>query len=698
MFSDALPTGTLLAGTYVVEGVLGQGGFGITYRCHDRMLDRRVAIKEFFPSGCRRQDALVQPSRGLSTANFSEARAQFLAEARLLARCHHPGIVGVYTAFEANETAYMVMELLHGPSLAQLLEARGGRLGEEEAVPLIERCGEALQFVHDLGLLHRDIKPENIIVCDDGRVMLIDFGTAREYVKGQTQGHTIVVTPGYAPLEQYARQAQRGAFTDVYGLAATLYHLLTGNQPPAASDRAMGVLLRPVREENPQISRGVARAVEAGLQMEIAKRPQSVREFLELLHAPAIDPPTEIYLSPDGNAVFWKEESDESEAPAPVPFVAIPTAVQARQQMLEEMRQPVQLAPQPLLPMMTPSSAAPASSQNTGGGIVTKNVPAPDSASKYFWSAAAVIFSFAGLLWLGGLTSTNRSATPPTYSPPPFPSSSYRTSVPSISPSRVSRPVENAAPREMGLTSVIFPSSVQTLPSSVKTPTRSDGTVPSVLSRSWAEFSPDGKRLAYLDSDAVVRVWSVPERRVVHSLPQSKTEPPITLVFSPDGEKVVMQYADSQDYEKLSYKVGAWNLRTGKSIGRLSGDPEKEWLWPQAVLSNGQVLILKGSSGSVNGRIPSNSLFLWNPRTGKQSAAPIRQDGEVTRAALSTDGKQIITGDDRGIIRWFDARTGKQKVARDARLSPRDYPALPSRQNIPSSHPRSEALRVNDLR
>lgn len=251
---DALPQGTLLAGLYATESVLGQGGFGITYKCHDRMLERRVALKEFFPSGSRRAQNQVQPSRGLSPTHYEEARTQFLSEARLLARCHHHGIVAVHTAFEENGTAYMVMEWLSGQSVEQRLEARGGRLSEAEAVPLIERVGEALGSVHALGLLHRDIKPENIIVCDDGRVMLIDFGTAREFAQGQAQGHTTVVTPGYAPLEQYAREARRGAFTDVYGLAATLYHALTGQRPPAASDRAMGVQVRPVREENPSIS------------------------------------------------------------------------------------------------------------------------------------------------------------------------------------------------------------------------------------------------------------------------------------------------------------------------------------------------------------------------------------------------------------------------------------------------------------
>ena len=418
---DALPDGALLIGTYAVEGVLGQGGFGITYRCHDQMLDRHVAIKEFFPSGCRRENSEVWPARGLSDTDYREARAQFLAEARVLARCHHAGIVSVYTAFEANKTAYMVMELLSGKTLAQLITARGGRMKEEEAVEIIERVGDALSFVHDLDLLHRDIKPDNIIVCDDGRVMLIDFGTAREFVKGQAQGQTVVVTPGYAPLEQYAKQARRGAFTDIYSLAATLYHLLTGQMPPSASDRAMGVQLRPVREINPQISASVARAVESALQMEIAKRPQSVSEFLDLLHAPVEEVEAEPFFHPQLMDLSFDADADANL----LPQTLTPDAIRARQQLWQNAvpsanAQPVQIAPQRVFdPNGQPSAPVPPSAYNPATGRILLNQP--DNSNGGWWWLFALVALIGFFTFLG--SSGNRNNT--VYSPPGYSSGGY---------------------------------------------------------------------------------------------------------------------------------------------------------------------------------------------------------------------------------------------------------------------------------
>jgi WD40 repeat protein len=272
----------LHGGDLLVEGVLGQGGFGITYRGRDRRLGRGVAIKEFFPQGCGRVGNAVRPGGGLDAEEFRRLRERFLEETRVLARFHHPGIVPVYSAFEENETAYAVMELLEGKSLAQLLEERGP-LPEPEAVGYVEQVGAALAEVHAAGLLHRDLKPENVIVSPAGRATLIDFGTARAFSAESTRRMTTLLTPGYAPLEQYSQQARFGAFTDVYGLAATLYHLLTGQPPTPALDRIQGVELVPVRRLNPAVSEQTAGAVAAGLQMEVARRPQSVREFLRLL-------------------------------------------------------------------------------------------------------------------------------------------------------------------------------------------------------------------------------------------------------------------------------------------------------------------------------------------------------------------------------------------------------------------------------
>ena len=284
--SLALPLGTkLFGGKYTVGKVLGQGGFGITYMGADTLLSRPVAIKELFPEGCQRNGTTVQPTR-IPASDFSYMKQRFLDEARLLASLNHPGIVRVYDFFEENNTAYMVMEYLRGKSLGKLVGERGGALSEQEAVGYILKVCEALEVVHKAGYLHRDIKPDNIIVCEDGRVVLVDFGAARAFMAGKTGRMTVILTPGFAPLEQYAEQAKRGAYTDIYALGATLYYLLTGQVPVSAADRFSGVELRSVREINPRVSEVVSEAVMKAMAMRVDERPQSVKGFIWLLKTP----------------------------------------------------------------------------------------------------------------------------------------------------------------------------------------------------------------------------------------------------------------------------------------------------------------------------------------------------------------------------------------------------------------------------
>jgi serine/threonine protein kinase len=277
----ALPVGTKLKGRYSVGKVLGQGGFGITYKGGDSKLLRPIAIKELFPEGCIRNQKTVQPTHPDVQREFIHIKQRFIEEARLLARLNHPGIVKVYDFFEENNTAYMIMELLKGKSLRKLIEERG-RIDEDEALDYIIKLCEALSIVHKNGYLHRDIKPDNIFITDEGRVVLIDFGSAREFIAGRTKTHTVILTQGYAPPEQYSLVAQRGAYTDIYALAATLYHMLTGEVPADAPARQAGMKLRSPREINPKVSQKVSDAVMAGLEMDYRKRPQNIEDFLAL--------------------------------------------------------------------------------------------------------------------------------------------------------------------------------------------------------------------------------------------------------------------------------------------------------------------------------------------------------------------------------------------------------------------------------
>ena len=276
----------LRSGNYIIGPVLGQGGFGITYKAGDMALRRFVAIKEFFPFGAGRNSGTVQPTGGMTQASYEETKKKFLEEARTLARFSHPAIVRVFGVWEENNTAYMSMEFLEGKTLQKLIEEKGS-IPEKAAVAHIKAVAEALEQVHATGLIHRDIKPDNICVTNDGRTVLIDFGTARAFASGKTVKQTAMLTPGYAPLEQYGQQARFGSFSDAYALGATLYHCLTGRMPAPATDRVSGVEVQAPDQVNPAISPGVSRAVMHAMQIKAADRPQSMREFITELETPA---------------------------------------------------------------------------------------------------------------------------------------------------------------------------------------------------------------------------------------------------------------------------------------------------------------------------------------------------------------------------------------------------------------------------
>jgi serine/threonine protein kinase len=298
--SDVLPPGTTLNnGAFSIGRTLGRGGFGITYLGADLRLKRSVAIKEFFPAGSTRRATSVILPGALSRADYELAMQKFLQEAQMLARFRHPSIVNVYEVFQANDTAYMAMEYLRGENLLERMERRGGPLTEAELVAITGPIAEALDEVHAAGVLHRDIKPENIMLVGpeaSPRPVLIDFGAAREFASGMVNRHSIVLTPGYAPLEQYGEQARRGPFTDVYALAATLYHVSTGEQPPAATERALGVAVKPPRTLNPSLSPAFDGALMHGLSLKVDERPQTAQLFYrELAGGPgpaqAVPPP-----------------------------------------------------------------------------------------------------------------------------------------------------------------------------------------------------------------------------------------------------------------------------------------------------------------------------------------------------------------------------------------------------------------------
>ena len=281
-----LPAGTLLAnGRYQLQQVLGQGGFAITYLALDTQLKRTVAIKELCPQGCIRDAHNQVAPITLPPDQFAQIRQRFVEEAQLVAQLNHPGIVRIYDVFQQNNTGYMVMEYLHGETLGAKLKRAGGVLPVDEAVDYILQVCDALEVVHRAGYIHRDIKPDNIIHCADGRLVLIDFGAARHFVANQTATYTVMLTPSYAAPEQYSSAGRLDPRTDIYGLAATLYHLITGVPPLPALDRTSGFDLPPPHLVEPKVGEALSRAIQQGLSMRMDERPASVAAFAQLIQS-----------------------------------------------------------------------------------------------------------------------------------------------------------------------------------------------------------------------------------------------------------------------------------------------------------------------------------------------------------------------------------------------------------------------------
>jgi len=238
-----LKISTLLqGGKYRIEKVLGQGGFGITYLATQVVLNRKVAIKEFFMKEYCNRDAetshVTIPSDG-SKEFVARFRQKFIKEAQTIAGLNHPHIIRIYDVFEENDTAYYVMEYHDNGSLSELVKQHGA-LPEAEALRYIREVAKALTYIHKRNMNHLDIKPGNILLDEEGCSVLIDFGLSKRYDESgqQTSTTPVGISHGYAPMEQY-KQGGVGTFspaTDIYSLGATLYKLLTGQTPPDASD------------------------------------------------------------------------------------------------------------------------------------------------------------------------------------------------------------------------------------------------------------------------------------------------------------------------------------------------------------------------------------------------------------------------------------------------------------------------------
>lgn len=291
-YANALPQGHLLEG-YRIGSVLGAGGFGITYLAEEEPLGRRVALKEFLPreiAGRHANRITVRPhDAGVAAEQFRFGLDRFRDEARTLLAFEHPNVVQILRYLEANNTAYYVMPFVEGRALDQLLSAVRSLTGDELR-PILFPLLDALDAVHKAAFLHRDIKPANIFVRSDGRPVLIDFGAARMAIGEHSRTLTAVLSPGYAPFEQYHEHGNQGPWTDLYALGATIYRCLTGKAPPEATVRVNAAMQR---RTDPMVSaleagagcadENFLAATDCALAIAETDRPQSVEEFRALL-------------------------------------------------------------------------------------------------------------------------------------------------------------------------------------------------------------------------------------------------------------------------------------------------------------------------------------------------------------------------------------------------------------------------------
>ena len=292
--SEALPDGTpLLGDQFTIDRALSNGGFGITYLAKDNYLDRSVVIKECYPEVfCMREgkDVLVRSDQ--HKEKYRTIVKMFMREARSIAKMRHPNIVGVHRIFEDNQTAYMVLDLIHGRDLLSIINDKSEPLPPQQMREILIKVLDAVDLVHQNDLLHRDISPDNILLDKWGNPFLIDFGAAREEASRETRAVSavLVVKDGYSPQEFYFAGGKQGPSSDLYALGATFYHLISGAAPPNSQTRMAEFAgnnpdpCEPLVGRFPEFDHAFLAAIDKAMQILPKARLQSATEWLNIIN------------------------------------------------------------------------------------------------------------------------------------------------------------------------------------------------------------------------------------------------------------------------------------------------------------------------------------------------------------------------------------------------------------------------------
>jgi non-specific serine/threonine protein kinase len=315
--NKALPMDTVLR-EWRIEEVLGVGGFGIVYKARGIYFNELVAIKEYFPSSISERDSedTVVPIDSEAEEVHALGLKKFVEEAKLLwnlsTPSRHPNIVSVRSLFEIHGTAYMVMDFEDGISLSKMLK-QGRRFNERSLWNILHPIAEGLDRAHRVGVLHRDIKPPNILVNEENRPVLIDFGSARFDTAEATSTKVTFHTPPYAAIEQYVKTYPQGPWTDIYALGVVMYECVTGEKPPEVLERLHAGLGKPLAEGKwPGYSKKFLAAIDSAMTVKPDERPQTLSEWLAMFGKPA-----EVPADDEATRFFAKQVETEEIVPVP---------------------------------------------------------------------------------------------------------------------------------------------------------------------------------------------------------------------------------------------------------------------------------------------------------------------------------------------------------------------------------------------
>jgi serine/threonine protein kinase len=642
--NNALPVNSRLE-EYVIQSVLGVGGFGITYLARDSRLGSLVAIKEYFPHAYAQRDRTntIRPNTSGDTGdaeNYRWGLQEFLKEARALAQFKHTHIVRVLRFLEANGTAYMAMEYEEGENLSDFLARHGGFLSEPLLLNVFLPVLNGLQAVHDAGLLHLDIKPDNIYLRRNGAPMLIDFGSARQRANAN-RSQKVALTPGYAALEQYPGNGDLGPAADVYSLGATLYRCITGQEPVDARERANGLkkrhldpLVAATRFERPLYSRHIRACVDAALQLKAADRPPSAFALQnglmgKTMSVGTVRPKSNANLFSSGQGFIGLFSGEEGKRRRIIPrgpverllvfsvFVAVLLLVAVRG-------------------MQASGQLAEGEEYDYLDRFLTAAVVTGKQTQRYLEESVLGI------------------KRPPDYTTPPA-------ALARVTP--VPKPVE-ARPVPVFATAKTLVGTISLPAPAVSLAYLQDGATLAValddgsiqlrnaasaaLLRTYVTAlgvpgvvaaAPDGRRLAFSAENHSIQIWDVEKNTFLGEL-SGHVDAIIALSFSPDGKRLA---SASRDQTAL-----LWDVDSGQVLKILSKSANE----PLA-------LVFAPDSGRLAVSDSAGGIRYWESGNQQEIAYIPTRDQPVSALAYSPDGKWFAVGGEQGFLSLWDV-SGKR--------------------------------------